>query len=372
MLAAMLSTLKPETRVLVPRNIHRSVISGMILTGANPVWFLPDWLEPWGVWSGITAEQITEQLEAAEKRSERITAVIITSPTYEGIGSDIPAIAEVCRRHGAYLLVDEAHGSLWPFSNRLPVSACQSRCDFVVHSLHKTAGSLTQSSMAHLPHGSRINPETFQQALNTVQTTSPSYLLMASLDATRAFLDSEAGQARIDTLLDSVADLRLQFQSSVSAFSMMDLRENPWWDPTKLYIQGLYEAGNTWACRVEEAQQLAYESTSTFGSLYLAGLGLKLHDYDWLLKVFQDEESRYIEQPVYQADTPSLPLPKWVISPREAFFARGIRIPTKNAVGCIAKETVVHCPPGIPVIIPGELIQPEHLAYLPSTVQVLE
>lgn len=376
LMAAMLACLSPGDRVLLPRNVHRSVISGLILTGAEPVWFLPEWIELWGLWGAVSPSAVQQAIA----QNPDLKALVLTAPTYEGLGSDTAAIARLCREAGMFLIVDEAHGSLWPFSDRLPTSAChlpqEFSADCVVHSLHKTGGSLTQSAMAHLPHGSRIHPDDFQQALNTVQTTSPSYLLMASLDASRAYLASTSGQARIDFLLDQVTELRQQFKDQVDFFQLFeaDGMDSRFWDPTKLYLRSSVEAGEAWAVRLEAEQRLTYEATSVFGSLYLAGLGLESEDYQFFQEVFSAQAKDYRNQaqlPLSTPDCPPLPLPDPKLTPREAFFSRGIRLPAEKALGRIAKETVVHCPPGIPVLLPGERIQEAHRPYLPDTLLVL-
>ena len=220
--AAVLACLKPGDKVLLPRNIHRAVVAGLILTGAEPVWFLPPWLPDWGLWGGISPEQFEAQLNLQSD----IQAVILTSPTYEGLGSDSAAIAALCREHELFLIVDEAHGSLWPLSNRLPPSACHSGADAVIHSLHKNAGSLTQTGLAHLPHGSRIDAVAFQQALNTLQTTSPSYLLLGSIDAALGFLASDAGRAHsgISDMQIGDEDAYRRYAAALASLTSLDGR----------------------------------------------------------------------------------------------------------------------------------------------------
>jgi arginine/lysine/ornithine decarboxylase len=134
--AALLSVLKPGEKVLVARNAHRSVLGGLILLDAQPAWFLPEQLQAWGLRGAVRLET----LQNAYRNNPDAKAVVLTSPTYEGIGSDIESIAAWCRETGLFLIVDEAHGSLWPFSDQLPVSACTFPCDAVIHSLHKSGG----------------------------------------------------------------------------------------------------------------------------------------------------------------------------------------------------------------------------------------
>lgn len=371
--AAMLSVVKPGDTVLLPRNVHRSVLSGLILTGAKPVWFLPERLPEWGLWGSVTAQQVEKQLDAHPEAK----ALFITSPTYEGLGSDIQVLAELCHTRGVSLIVDEAHGGLWPLSEDLPTSATHLGADVVIHSLHKSGGSLTQSALAHLPHGSRVDAMTFQQALNTLQTTSPSYLLMASLEATCHALVSAEGQARLKGLFRQVTKLRTQLQQELQQFELFQPTgtHTQTWDPCKLYLKHLTETGENWGARLESGQQLAYESALPYGVLYLANLGLQTEDFEALKQILIAEDQRLASQTPedlsqnclqakLEAQNPSVIIPKDSMLPRDAFFAPGERVPTAQAMGRIAKETVVHCPPGIPVLIPGEIIQPEHLPFL--------
>lgn len=372
LMAAMLALVQPGDKVLLPRNVHRSVLNGLILTGAEPVWMLPERLPEWGLWGAVNAQEVERQLAQQPK----IKALFVTSPTYEGLGSDIPALLEVCRAHGVYLVVDEAHGSLWPFSEDLPTSACQTGCDVVVHSMHKTGGSLTQSALAHLPQGSRVDPALFQQALNMLQTTSPSYLLMASLEAASHTLALPEGQARIRQLLAQVRQLRESLHSRLKHYRLFE-PESGIWDPCKLYFRHPGLSGESWGPRLEADERIAYEAASPYGVLYLAGLGLESEDYAYFLDVMRREDERIGAEPdltdlhLNESIDPSALLPEMAISPRAAFFAPGEQIDSSVAVGRIARETIVHCPPGIPILMPGERIMERHLNYLPPRVLVV-
>lgn len=364
--AAMLAGLKPGNKVLLPRNVHRSVLSGLIITGAEPIWLLPDPLPDWGIWGAVNPETV----EGLLRQYPDVKALVIASPTYEGIGSDTAALSAICRKHGALFIVDEAHGSLWPLSERLPDSALNTDCDAVIHSLHKAAGSLTQSAIAHLPTGSRVDPERYQQALNTLHTTSPSYLLLASLDATVAFLGSDAGRRRIDTLLDETRRLRDMLDNRLRHFRLLSPVDTERLGMTKLYLTSPDESGESWGYRMEAKRQLAFEAVSPYGVLYQCGIGLSREDADFFIAQFAAEDAGMPEtsgKPAWQAPV----LPRISLTPREAFFAPGERLPKRACAGRISRETVVHCPPGIPVLMPGEVIAADQLPLLPDTVDVV-
>ncbi len=374
--AAMLSVAGPGDKVLLPRNVHRSVLSGLILSGAQPVWLLPEFLPEWGLWGSLSPDAVRQALVAHPDAK----ALFVTSPTYEGIGSDIPALAALCRAHGVLLVVDEAHGGLWPFAPPLPNSACRQEADAVVHSLHKSAGSLTQTALAHLPQGSRLEAHRFQQALNTLQTTSPSYLLMANLEATCAWLGSPDFAAHWEAHWQRIQDFRDQLRSSLSGFRLfepVDPAMAARWDAGRIYLAHPAESGEAWGPRLEAEGRIAYESASPYGVLYVANLGLQAEDYAAFLAVFEAEDARlrgrdnahWLALQTMARD--GVCLPEMAMSPREAFFAPGLPVPASQAVGRVSRETVVHCPPGIPVLMPGERIRAKQLAALPETVWVV-
>ena len=374
LLAAMLTAVRPGDKVLLPRNVHRAVLSSLILTGAEPIWFLPERLPDWGLWGAVSVEQVRRLLDIHPD----IRALVVTSPTYEGIGSDIAALVQLCRQYDVLLIVDEAHGSLWPFSERLPASAVQAGADAVIHSIHKSGGCLTQGALAHLPSGSRLEPAAFQQALNMVQTTSPSYLLMADLERACHFLASKPGQVRLDQLFEHIDVIRQKLAPSLNhlkLFEPTDTQQYARWDPAKLYWSHPNSPGDVWGDLFEKALHIAYESASPYGVLYLANLGLEASDFDAFAHAFRSGESQIeIEmtefglslQACLEKKNPAILLPEMAITPREAFFTLGEKIPCKSAPGRIAKETVVHCPPGIPVLLPGEIIHPLHIPFLPE------
>ena len=397
--ATMLAALQPGEKVLLPRNVHRSVVSGLILTGAEPVWMLPERLPEWGLWGAVDPKEIERQLQAHPD----IKALFITSPTYEGIGSDLPAIATLCRQNDVLLIVDEAHGALWPFSDRLPKSAChiglrnaenenkveperfELGADAVIHSMHKSAGSLTQGALAHLPHGSRIDPTIYQQALNTLQTTSPSYILMRDLEATVGWLGSDEFHEHLNQHLDVVQILRQALGVGLQRFKLFTPNDTSRWDPCKLYFSLPGESGEVWGPRLEEGAagnpllRVAYESANPKGVLYQAGIGLQPDDFTGFTKIMLIEDrcvAALSEAPANIAEPPELSqeelLPEMAMLPRKAFFAPGERAMAAKSVGRIAKETIVHCPPGIPVLMPGERIRAHHVPLLPEGVLVVQ
>jgi len=370
--AAMLACFQPGDSVLVPRNAHRSVLAGLILADLTPVWFLPQSHDDFGLWGAVTVEQVVTHYHA----NPNLKGVVVTSPTYEGIGSDMVAIGQFCRANGLKLIVDEAHGSLWSFSEVLPASACQAPVDVVAQSLHKGVGSLTQTAVTHLPHGSTVSPTVYQQALNTLQTTSPSYILLANAESAILHLNSDAGRSRLAAVLAQSQQLRDMIHSSDLCFELFN-SDSLFWDASQLFLKCPFQPGDEWAITLEETYRMSFESVQKFGALYKVGLGLKPEDFEVFFEALAQLTNDICPKNLAPYDFPCysshyLPFASMTImSPRSAFFAPGLSISKSQSIGRIAKETVVHCPPGIPVLYPGEKIVDAVLPYLPETIMVV-
>ncbi|MFA7658151.1 MAG: aminotransferase class I/II-fold pyridoxal phosphate-dependent enzyme [Candidatus Gastranaerophilaceae bacterium] len=197
-IAAVLACVKTGEKVLIWDNAHSCHKNAVKLAGAIPVSYEVEKDETWGIYLGIDIEKIEEQLKC-----EKIKAVIVTSPTYDGVVSDIKKIKEICKKHGCYLIVDEAHGAMYPFCDKLPESAISLGADFVIQSLHKTAGGLNPTALLH------CNAELdTKSALNMISTTSPSYPLLASIEKNIKFLNSPKGRKKILELIKNIENLK--------------------------------------------------------------------------------------------------------------------------------------------------------------------
>ena len=181
--AMLLSAAREGEKIMVARNAHKSALMGLILSGAEPVYVLPEVVDAWSIQGEITAEAVRRGFE----QNPDCRALFLVSPSYYGICSDLKAIAEVCHAYGALLLVDEAHGGHLYFHEQLPAGALEAGADVCVQSMHKVTGALTQSSVLHIRHHGvgEAALERIAQNLQLVQSTSPSYLLMISLDCAR-------------------------------------------------------------------------------------------------------------------------------------------------------------------------------------------
>ena len=211
-LAIAMGLTRKGQKVIVNRNCHRSILTGLIISGAEPLWIVPEKLSDWGLWGNIEAKDVETLLE----NNDDVSAVWITNPTYEGVVSDIESIAKICKKFDVPLIVDEAHGCLWNFNDKLPTSSLKLGADIVVHSLHKTGGSMSQSSMLHVSENSKICVEDVERALMLLHTTSPSLMLLGSLDAARANLQSERGQKQLSKAIANAKFLRSEIDKMES------------------------------------------------------------------------------------------------------------------------------------------------------------
>lgn len=364
-LALALGCTKSINEILIGRNCHRSVLTGMVMSGANPCWIIPKKLDDWAIYGAVEPSQIEEQL----KNNKHISHVWITNPTYEGIISDVGAISEICNKYNIPLIVDEAHGCLWHFSNNLPVSALHMGADAVVHSFHKTGGSMVQSSMLHISKNSRLNVEKIERALRMMHSTSPSILLLASLDCARVNLSSQTGKEQIEHAIENARYFRESLKN-VENISVLNENDGVEFDTTKIFIKIKGLSGVKLEKILEEEFKIEIESASDEGLLILSNIGNSRSEFDYLIaslkKVAENVENYYakagLEEPLIKY-TPLVD-PKIVMSPRTAYFVSKETVKKADAIGRICSQVIALCPPGISVLLPGEIITKEHLPYL--------
>lgn len=346
--ALILAACRPGEALAVPRHAHRSVLGALVLAGVRPHWvrvaFDPEF--------GVATQPDAASLEAALQGA---AAALLVNPTYYGISAGLAEAIQQVHRHGLPVLVDEAHGSHFRFHPALPPAALDLGADGVVQSLHKTGGSLTQSSICHLGRGSRIGGERLQEMLRLVQTTSPSYLLMASLDVARREL-----ALRGKELWERALTLADEARRRLSA--IRGIRVAPADDPTKLLIdvRGRGISGF-------EAAEILWQR---------GGVAVEASGFTWVLAVVTPgdtaESVRLLVDGVAALPVGSRrfempgepPWPEVVVPPREAYLGKKVFISLKEASGRVAAEFVAPYPPGIPVVAPGERLTPAVLEYL--------
>lgn len=265
-IASVLACVNPGEKVLIWNHAHPSHKNAVELAGGIPVYYDVREHLDWGV-PGRTSEEVLELCLIKDYPK----AVIVTSPTYEGYVSDIKELKQLCEKYGAYLIVDEAHGALYPFSDRLPQSAVNI-ADFTVQSLHKTAGGLNPTALLHSNTELDIN-----KALSKINTTSPSYPLLASIESNISFLNSSRGKKSINTLIDNI--LALRANCSDCEFGGDDI--------TKILVKISGLSGFELSQQLYDKYGIEDEKTNSISTMLLCGIGTnraKLHRLQNALK----------------------------------------------------------------------------------------
>ena len=263
-LAAVLSCTQVGDKVLIASNSHPCHFNAVRLAGARALTFDLEIDKEWGVPLEVKPEVIDYYLSRYNIRT-----VIITSPTYEGIISDIEEIKAICERHEAFLIVDEAHGALYPFSDDLPLSAANI-ADFTVQSLHKTAGGLNPTALLHSTVDIDVKP-----ALSMFMTTSPSYPLLASIEANIMYLDSREGRREIHNLVTRLDNIRAKCRGCEFFGD----------DPTKILVKASGLSGDELSKILYEDFNIEDERTNEKSTLLLCGIGTDNKKLDLLQKV---------------------------------------------------------------------------------------
>ena len=360
-LAIAMGLTKKGQRILTNRNCHRSILTGLIISGAEPLWLVPKRFDDWGIWGNVTPESVEEALSMHDD----ISMVWITNPTYEGVVSDIKSISAICKRYKVPLIVDEAHACLWNFNKHLPTPALQLGADAVVHSLHKTGGSMSQSSMLHIAHNSMLDVDAVEKALKLLHTTSPSLILLASLDAARANLESTRGKKQLERAIQNAKYLRREIEQMEH---IHDLKPDFGYmtDVTKVFIRADGLSGKRLESILEIEFGIEVESASDAGLLLLSNIGNTRDDIQYLVRCLQQIDKSHYSDICYLENKKHMPMltPVIKMSLREAFYSEKETIPKDSAIGRISGEVIAECPPGIAVLLPGELITEAHLPYL--------
>lgn len=351
-LGAMLATLKQNDKVLIGRNCHKSVLNGLVLTGAEPVWILPKINEEWEIFNPIEPEKISE---CFNKYSD-IKAVIITSPTYEGISSNVKKIAEICHNNNAILIVDEAHGALKSFApSFLGENAVKSGADIAIQSLHKTCGAPNPCAM--LQSNGKIPAEKIQNALNLINTSSPSYPMIAAIEGTINYLFSKNGQEKIKKLISDINKLKSAFEGNLN---IVFNNEN---DPTKIIVKINGLNGFDLSDILFEEFNIEDELTNNKCSALLSGIGTTKHKLKLLEKALKSILSANYSSE-NKAKSAPLIIGNAKMTPREAYFAEKEEIEIEKSLGKICGEVIAEYPPGIPILMYGEEITQQQIDYL--------
>lgn len=360
--AMILSVVKKDDKIILPRNVHRSVINSLILCGAIPVYINPETDDRLGISLGMKIEEVKATIE---KHSDA-KAILINNPTYYGICSDLKGITEIAHKKGMKVLVDEAHGTHFYFGRNMPISAMAAGADLASVSMHKSGGSLTQSSI--LLCGKHMNADYVRQIINLTQTTSGSYLFLSSLDISRRNLALN-GKKIFERVIDITAYAREEINrigdyyaygnEIINGDSVYDF------DETKLSINTL-DLGLA-GIEVYDLLRDEYDIQIEFGDLGNVLAYVSVGDSDKNIERLIGALSEI--RRIYKKDKMSLMKceyinPEVVLPPQVAFYSDKTSLSLEESIGEVCAEFAMCYPPGIPILAPGERITKEVVSYI--------
>ena len=360
--AMFMSVCHPGDEIILPRNVHRSAISALVLCGAIPIYVNPGV----DVELGIPLGMALSDVEIAIRTHPNAKAIMVNNPTYYGICSNLPAIVLLAHRYGMKVLVDEAHGTHFSFHDSLPPSAMACGADMASISMHKTGGSLTQSSF--LLAGKNERAGYIRQILNLTQTTSASYLLMASLDLSRRNLALNGKEIFGKVLsLSQYAREEINRLGGFYAFAKERINEDTIFafDTTKLSVFtrpiGLAGIEVYDLLRDEYGIQVEFGDLGNF--LAMISVGDREREIERLISALAEIKRRFSRDPAGLFDHEYIH-PQVVMTPQEAFYAENYSIPLQACKDHVCAESIMCYPPGIPIVAPGEKITQEIVDYI--------
>lgn len=353
---------KSGDKIIMPRNVHRSAINALILCDAVPVYVNPDVNKQLGISLGMSVEQV----EKAIKENPDAKAVMVNNPTYYGICSDLKRITEIAHAHGMLVLVDEAHGTHFYFGENFPITAMNAGADISSVSMHKSGGSLTQSSF--LLMGKNINAGYMRQIINLTQTTSASYLLLSSLDISRKRLALSGREIFAETVemaeyarseINEIGGYYAYSKELINGDSIYDF------DVSKLSVYTL-PVGLA-GIEVYDLLRDEYDIQIEFGDigniLAYISVGDRKRDIERLISAMSEIKRRFGKSGAGML-TQEYITPIVAETPRRAFYADKVSLPLEKSAGRVCSEFVMCYPPGIPILAPGELITDEIIEYI--------
>ena len=358
----ILSAVKSGEEIILPRNVHRSVINALVLCGAVPVYVNPETNERLGISLGMKVSEV----ERAISEHPNAKAVVVNNPTYYGICSDIKSIVKLAHDNNMLVLADEAHGTHFYFGKDMPIAAIHAGADIAAVSMHKSGGSLTQSSF--LLTGENVNSDYVRQIINLTQTTSGSYLLMSSLDLSRRnlALHGEEIYDKIKSMvsyardeINAIGDYYAYGHELINGDSIYDF------DETKLAVHTL----DTGLAGIEVYDILRddYDIQTEFGDmgnmLAYISVGDREKDIERLISALSEIRRRFKREKTGMLDTEYIN-PKVITTPQKAFYANKEQLELNKSLNRVCAEFVMCYPPGIPILAPGELITPEIIEYI--------
>lgn len=361
----------PGDKIIVPRNVHKSVMSAIVFSGAVPIFIHPEIDNTLGISHGITIDSVEKALE----QHPDAKGLLVINPTYFGISADLKKIVDLAHTYDIPVLVDEAHGVHIHFHDGLPMSAMQAGADMAATSVHKLGGSMTQSSILNVKEG-LVSPNRVQSILSMLTTTSTSYLLLASLDVARKQLVTRGYELIENTIqlanymrdkINEIENLFCVGREILGTKATFDL------DPTKLIIsvKDLGITGSDAELWLRETYNIEVEMSDLYNILCIVTPGDTKKEADLLIAAL----SKLTEEVADLSESKSVPevllpdIPVLALSPRDAFYSETEVVPFDESAGRVIAEFVMIYPPGIPIFIPGEIITEENLSYIRTNIE---
>ena len=358
----VLSVCKKGDKIILPRNVHRSVINALVLNGAIPIYVNPDMDSRLGIALGMKVSQV----EQAILENPDAVAVLVNNPTYYGICSDVKSIVKLAHAHGMKVLADEAHGTHFYFGENMPISAMAAGADMASVSMHKSGGSLTQSSF--LLTGPDMNPGYVRQIINLTQTTSASYLLLASLDISRRNLALRGKEefAKVTALAEYAREEINNIDGYYAYTAELINKDSIYdFDRTKLTVNtlGIGLAGIEVYDLLRDEYDIQVELGDIANILAYISIGDRKREIERLVSALLEIKRKYKKDSTGMFTQEYID-PKVAVSPQSAFYAEKESLPLEETEGRICSEFVMCYPPGIPILAPGEEITGEILQYI--------
>lgn len=368
--AAIMATCSPESKIITNRDCHQSVINGCILGDVEPVYIKSNIDRETNVIIGVEIEEVKNTID----RNLDAKAIILTYPTYYGNTYDLKAICEYAHDKNMIVIIDEAHGAHLQLSDELPKSAILEGADIVIQSTHKTLPAFTQASMMHI-NGNRVDKNRILSMLRFVESSSPSYLLMSSLELAIDIYDKH-GKELMRELLENINNFTLNINNKFNLEKENIIIKNGM-DKTKIFIslRNLGITGYELDDLLRQEYKIQAELSNYYGTLFICTIGNEKDDFDKLEKAIEDIFEKYSNRNqdnyIKQLENLNYPeeIPTKVISPRDAFYSSKKTVKIEEGIGKVSGEYIIPYPPGISLVSPGEIITQEIITYIQQGVK---
>ncbi len=358
----IMTACKSGDKIIMPRNVHRSAINALVVNGAIPVYVNPGTNKELGIPLGMSVENVKKAI--AENPDAK--AVLINNPTYYGVCSDLREIVRIAHENNMLALVDEAHGTHFYFGENMPVSGMAAGADMAAVSMHKTGGSLTQSSI--LLCGSNINSDYVRQVINLTQTTSGSYLLISSLDIARKNLALNGKSIFYKTVqFAEYARNEINKLGGYYAFGNELCDNNAFYDFDKTKLSVHTRDIGLAGIEVYDILRDDYGIQIEFGDigniLAIISAGDRALEIERLISSLSEIKRLYSKDKTGMFDHEYIN-PEVITAPQKAFYSNKRSVPINQSSGMVCGEFVMCYPPGIPILAPGEKITDEIINYI--------